>query len=213
MGLAFLITSENLQLLSERKVLKEAEYSALLDASAVVQTAREEAARIAQQASRQAEEGRRKGYDEGLRQAKSEYAKKLANDAAAAERQLLALRTAMARLVVKVVSQFMSEADPSALFKQALLRVESLIRDQAFITLKVPPTQEAVVRQVLAELRAGSNWSMNASVVADASLPEGACTVQTLSGTLDIGLDAQLEALRKAVEHQGHGLDTPGGAR
>ncbi len=30
MGLAFLITTENLQLLSERKVLKEAEYAALL---------------------------------------------------------------------------------------------------------------------------------------------------------------------------------------
>ena len=33
MGLAFLITTENLQLLSERKVLKENEYAALLDAS------------------------------------------------------------------------------------------------------------------------------------------------------------------------------------
>ncbi|MEK7890358.1 HrpE/YscL family type III secretion apparatus protein, partial [Burkholderia contaminans] len=32
MGLAFLITSDNLQLLSERKVLKEREYAALLDA-------------------------------------------------------------------------------------------------------------------------------------------------------------------------------------
>jgi type III secretion protein L len=50
MGLAFLITSDNLQILSERKVLKEAEYSALLEASSVIDAARTEAARMARQA-------------------------------------------------------------------------------------------------------------------------------------------------------------------
>ena len=46
MGLAFLISTDHLQLLSERKVFKEAEYAALLDAAAVLDAARAEEVRI-----------------------------------------------------------------------------------------------------------------------------------------------------------------------
>jgi len=40
-------------------------------------------------------------------------------------------------------------------------------------------------------------------VQADATLPSGACVVQSASGTLEIGVDAQLEAFRKVIERQG----------
>lgn len=205
MGLAFLITSENLQLLSERKVLKEAEYAALLDASAVVAAARQEARRIVQQATRQAEDSRRKGYEEGIQQAKSEYAQRLVSDSLASERQLRALRSSMANIVVKAVGQFIAEADPAHLFETALLRVDSLIRAEPFVTVRVAPMQEAALRQVLDKLRAEANWTMNVAVQPDPALQHGTCEVQTASGTIEIGLDAQLEAFRRAVERGGAG--------
>ena len=203
MGLAFLITSENLQLLSERKVLKEAEYAALLDASAVVAAARQEAHRIVQQAARQAEDSRRKGYEEGLQQAKAEYAQRLVSDSLASERQLRALRSSMAGIVVKAVGQFIAEADASELFEKALLRVDTLIRAEPFVTVRVAPAHEAPLRQALDRLRTEANWSTNVAVQADPALPHGACSVQTASGTIEIGLDAQLEAFRRAVERLG----------
>ena len=60
MGLAFLITSDNLRLLSERKVLKEAEYAALLDAASVIETAQQEAARIVERAGSEAAANQRR---------------------------------------------------------------------------------------------------------------------------------------------------------
>jgi type III secretion protein L len=206
MGLAFLITSENLQLLSERKVLKEAEYAALLDASALVDTARQEARRIVQQAQQQADESRRQGFEEGQRLAKAEYAQRLAADTLASQRQLHALRTAMAQIVVKAVGQFVGEADPAALYEAALLRVDSLVRQEPFITMRVAPQQEAALRQALARLGGGSQGGLNATVMPDPSLPEGECVVQTASGTLEIGIGAQLEAFRRALERSGGGL-------
>lgn len=203
MGLAFLITTENLQLLSERKVLKEHEYAALLDASTVVETARREARRIVQQATQDAEAGRRQGYEEGLRRAKAEYATQLVTDTMAAERQLHVLRASMAQIVVKAVGQFIADADPAALFEAALMRVDTLIRQEPFITVRVAPAQEAALRGVLARLCAEANWTMTVHFVADAALPIGACVVQTASGVLDIGVDAQLEAFRRAVERSG----------
>ena len=212
MGLAFLITTENLQLLSERKVLKENEYAALLDASAVVDTARREARRIVQQATGDAEASRRQGYEEGLQRAKTEYATQLVTDTMAAERQLHALRASMAQIVVKAVGQFIADADPVALFEAALLRVDTLIRNEPFITVRVAPAQEATLREVLTRLHAQANWTMTVSLAADAALPAGACVVQTASGVLEIGVDAQLEAFRRAVERSGV-ADTSGGVR
>jgi type III secretion protein L len=212
MGLAFLITTENLQLLSERKVLKEHEYAALLDASAVVEAARREARRIARQAQEEAEASRRQGYEEGLQRAQAEYATQLVSEAMAAERQMQGLRSAMARIVVKAVGQFMADADPSALFEAALLRVDQLIRSEPFVTLRVAPPQEAVMREVLARLRQDAQWTMSVSLVPDPSLPAGACVVQTASGVLEIGAEAQLEAFRRAVERGGMPA-ADGGAR
>jgi type III secretion protein L len=203
MGLAFLITTENLQLLSERKVLKEAEYAALLDASAVVEAARKEARHIVQQAVQQADESRRKGYEEGLERAKAEYAQQLVSDTLAAQRQLQALRTAMAQIVAKAVQQFIAEADPAALLEAALQRVDSLVRHEPFVTVRVAPAQEAHLRAALERLGGELPWTAGLSVVADASLPDQACVLQTPSGTLQIGVDAQVEAFRAAVERSG----------
>jgi len=203
MGLAFLITTENLQLLSERKVLKEAEYAALLDASRVIEEARAEAQRIVAEATQQADEHRRRGHEEGVRRAKAEYAQRLVSEAVASERQLRNLRSSMAGIVVKALGRFIVDADPAELFEAALLRVDALIRAEPFISIRVSPSQEATLRLVLAKLCGEAQWTMSISVQVDAALADGECVVQTGSGTLDIGVQAQLDAFRRAVEQGG----------
>jgi type III secretion protein L len=203
MGLAFLITTDNLQLLGERKVLKEAEYAALLDAGAVVEAARGEAARIVAQAELDALRAREAGHAEGLAQAQTEYAQRLVTDALATQRQLHGLRHAMAAIVVRAVGEFMAEAEPQALIASALHRVEALIRAEPFITMRVAPGFEAALRQTLARLGDSADWALIAAVVPDPTLPAGGCVVATASGTLEIGLDAQLDAFRKAIERGG----------
>jgi type III secretion protein L len=200
MGLAFLITTENLQLLSERKVLKEAEYAALLDATQLISTARAEAQRIAQQAEADAAQRERTGYEEGLERAKCEYAQRLVSEALAAERQLRALRESMAGIVVKAIGQFMADADPAAQFEAALLRVDSLIRREPFVAIRVAPRHEAALREAIDQMRREAHWTMTIAVQSDPALPEGACSLQTASGSLEIGIDAQLEAIRKVIE-------------
>jgi type III secretion protein L len=200
MGLAFLITTENLQLLSERKVLKEAEYAALLDAAAVIGAARGEAQRVAQKAAREADDLRRKGYEDGVQQARSEYAERMLGAAIDGHRQLHALREAMAQLVTKALTQFVADLDPGELFEAALRRVDTLLRSEPFVHVRVAPEQEATLRDVLDRLRDEAHWTMNIAVQVDPTLDEGACVLQTASGTLDIGLEAQLQAFRRAFD-------------
>jgi type III secretion protein L len=205
MGLAFLITAERLQLLGERKVLKEAEYAAVLDASAVIDVARAEAARIGEQATAEAIERCNAGYRDGLQQGQQAYARKLVEDSLAMQRQLQDLRSAMAQIVVKAVAQFIADAEPHELFEAALLRVDSLLRKEPFVTVRVAPAREPGMRRALETLGTQAAWVANVLVVADPALGEGACLVQTASGTLEIGVDAQIDAFRSAVERAGPG--------
>jgi type III secretion protein L len=205
MGLAFLIRTENLQLMSERKVLKEAEYAALLDAAAIIDTARAEAARIVAQAEHDASLARDAGHAEGVQRAQAEQAQRLASQALATQRQLQGLRSSMAAIVVKAVGRFMTEADPAALLEAALQRVDGLIRNEPFITMRVAPDHEAAVRRALDRLGQAAEWPLKVAVTPDPALPSGACIVSTASGTLEVGLQAQLDAFRKAVEGGGVG--------
>lgn len=212
MGLAFLITSEHLLMLSERKVLKEAEYAALLDASSVVEVAGEEARRILARAVDEAEAARRRGYDEGLEQARSEAARAMVSEALAAERQLQTLRGAMARIVAHAVEQFVAQADPAELLAAALQRVDTLIREEPFVTVRVALRQEAHLRRAIERLGREANWEARLTIVPDSSLADDACVLQTASGTLAIGMDAQIEAFRAAVERSGVMGQMPGAA-
>ena len=203
MGLAFLISTDNLQLLSERKVFKEAEYAALLDAAAVLDAARDEAARVSEQAMRDAAHALEQGRAEGLRRAQAEYAQRLAADALATQRQLQALRASMAQIVVRAVGHFMAEVDPARLLESALRRVDALLRAEPFVAVRVAPAQADALRRALAALGQDAGWALAAAISADPALADGMCVVSTASGTLEIGVDAQLEAFRKAVEAAG----------
>lgn len=199
MGLAFLITTDHLQMLGERKVLKEAEYAVLLDASRVVSVAQGEARRIVDQSRADATAAERKGYEKGLQQARFDYAQRLAAEAVAAERQLHALRDAMAGIVVQAIGQFLAEAEPAARLEAALRRIDTLIRHESFVTVDVAPSQEAALREALVRLHDAAPWSLRCVVRADPAIAEGMCTVRTASGSLEIGIQAQLEAFRRAV--------------
>jgi type III secretion protein L len=204
MGLAFLISTDHLTLLGERKVLKEAEYSALLDATSVVKVARQEAGRSVEQAAHEADAARERGYAEGVERARSEQALQLLSEAVRTERQLQGLRVSMARIVARAVEQFVSEIDPSDLLEAALQRVDALIREEPFVTVHVAPAQEQALRAALSRLSPEMQpWLRKTRVVTDSALEDDGCVLQTPSGTLAIGMNAQLDAFRAALERNG----------
>ncbi|MGU7773006.1 type III secretion system stator protein SctL [Burkholderia sp. MR1-5-21] len=199
MGLAFLITSDNLQLLSERKVLKECEYAALLDASAVIATARDEAARIVADAQREFDTRQAAGYDEGMRRAQRDHAAHAYTQALAAARTMESMKDAMAEIVVKAVRAIVGEMSTRALYEAALARIAPLVRDEPFLTVRVAPGRRDEMTDALAGAFAAQSNRQTIRVVEDARLERHACTVETPSGRIDASLDLQIDALRQAI--------------
>lgn len=202
MGLAFLITSENLQILSERKVLKQHEYSALLEAGALVTSAQSERARILDEAQRVFEEKREEGHALGLEEGRREYAQQTCGAALDAARTLDALRETMARIVVKAVRQMVGTVDPRVLFEQSLRRVESLVREESLLVMRVPPAQREAATAALACAWPERAMSHRVRVVPDDTLGDDQCVIETPSGSIDAGLDAQIDALAAAIRQR-----------
>lgn len=203
MGLAFLITTGNLQLLSERKVLKAAEYSALLDAEGLIATAQEEAERLRQEARDAFERNNRAGYAQGLVRAQEEHAAKLCATAAESAAALQAMRTTMADIVVRAVREMVAAADPVQLYEAALGKVAMMADDTAFITVRVHPAEEATIWQVAGAMSAAHSGIPTIRILADEGLEEGRLVIETAGGTVEAGIDAQIAALCKAFGHGG----------
>ncbi|WP_116136855.1 type III secretion system stator protein SctL [Trinickia diaoshuihuensis] len=210
MGLAFLITSENLQMLSERRVLKEHEYSALLDANSIVLTAKKEAERIIADAERRKDEMLRRGYDEGFARGQREGAERAYGAALDTAHALALSRGKMADMVVRGLRELVGEFEREQIFALALKRIDAFVRDEAFLVVRVAPASVEVMKQAVAHRRAALADEAHAAdaavraqavrVVADASLGDDDCVVETPAGSIDARLSTQIDAIRSAIE-------------
>jgi type III secretion protein L len=210
MGLAFLITGENLQMLSERRVLKEHEYSALLDANSIVTTAKKEAERIVADAEARKEQMQRQGYDEGFARGEREGAERAYAATLDTAHALALSRRKMADMVVRGLRELVGEFERERIFELALKRIDAYVRDEAFLVVRVAPDSVDVMKQAVTNRReameqeaqdeAAATRAQAIRVVSDASLGIDDCIVETPAGSIDARLSTQIDAIRSAIE-------------
>jgi len=205
MGLAFLITGDQLQLLSERKVLHEHEYSTLLEADGVMRAARSAAERTRQGIDAEVQAARETARKEGLQAARTSHAQDLLAQAVGRMDDVTALRDIMARLVTQAVIGLVAEADPAKVLQSALSRVDALVRDEPYVSVRVAAPQADTLRTALQCLHERNPWTGRVIVQPDPALPEGTCVMQTASGTVDLSLDAQIAVFQQSMHAVLHG--------
>jgi flagellar assembly protein FliH len=106
------------------------------------------------------------------------------------ERQMVQLALAIARRIV----QREVTLDPDLLLAMARVALERL-GDSAQVTVRLHPDDYAAARADRVSELTGSN----VTIVADARLSRGACRVESDMGLLDIGIDAQLQEVGRAL--------------
>lgn len=200
MGLAFLITAEHLHLLSERKVLKADEYGALLDANEVIGAAQREASRVRKDADRDAQQRLRDGYHKGWREAQAEHAKRHLAQAWANEHAVYVQREAMARLVVETLAQSLGELPPTLRYEAVLRRLEVMWANEPVVTLWVAAGAREEAETALRRVLDGTRHAGQVHVMVDDTLSGDECRLQTAAGRVEMGLQAQIEALRRALQ-------------
>lgn len=142
------------------------------------------------------ERGRAAGETEGERAA----AALLAETTFAIRNYLQGSEQRLADIVLLALRRIAGQLDIDDLVAGMVRQLVAEALDQAKIRLRVAPAHHRKVRSLTDALVAEQPAIASIEVTADATLPEGTCAMETEAGSLQTGIDAQIEALRSAIE-------------
>lgn len=192
------------------------------EASAIIETARAERARLAaggreegflagQLEGREAGlvKGRAEGHAAALAHSRDNLAKLDANwtqalneFVAVRETMLSEARADVIRLALAIAERVVKrtiQADPSVVASQLAAALD-LVSRSTRLTIAVHPEDEAAAREALPAITARLGEGMHAQIQPDASLTRGSVIVRTATGgSVDAGIDVQLERIARTL--------------
>ena len=140
--------------------------------------------------------GRRDGEAEGRKGA----AALMADTVAAAQGQLRASEKRLIAIVMEAVRRIIGEFDDTALTSRLVRRLVVEAENEGKIRLRVSPGQLTTVKDCVRQMPSRHSGVELVEVVADASVEDRACRMETELGFVETSVDAQLEALQGALE-------------
>lgn len=174
------------------KVLKAADYLAHVEAAELVREARAKAERIVADADEARECERRRGFEAGLRSARTGMTAQMLEAAAAAIDHLAEVERTIASAVPELLRKLLGEIDASKLTLAVVREALEVHRIQQHVTLRVAPE---MVADVETHMNAASQRAKFIGVVADPDLGPGQCVLESPLGTIEGDIDRQVEAI------------------
>ena len=169
-----------------------------IDDRNLVSRAQEEASYIKQSAYQE-------GFDEGVRQAKSDlenFRATLGEFMGAKDRvfeevapQILPIAMEIAEKIIKTEVKL----DPQIVLDTILDVLKTLSKNEPKIILKINPVQVQYIKDTLPEQVRLMGMEAKLSIISDESVTEGGCIVQTNNGLVDASIEAQLEIVQNAL--------------
>lgn len=185
---------------SNGKIIRSADAELIFEGQARLNAATEQAIAVLEAAKARYEEETERGYADG-RKAGEESIAKLLNDTVANCEQYLASREAdLVDLVLTATGSVLERFDDRELARQILKKALKERRAMRGMSLYVHPSgQEAFVKALEdIEDEIGHVDDM-ISVGADVALEPGMCVLDTPLGYVQLGIEAQLDALRSGL--------------
>ena len=184
---------------SSSLVLRAGEVAAWFDAEALVARAQSEAEDIRKQAQGAYEEECRRGYSDGLEQARMEEAERMIDAVSRTVDYLAGVESEIVDLVMNAVKKIFADFDDG---ERALIVARgalSVLRQQKQMTLRAAPSQAPGLKDRISELLADYPNVGYLDVIPDARLSGDACILESEIGSVEASIDGQIEALRKSL--------------
>ena len=142
------------------------------------------------------ERGRRDGEAEGRKDAAS----LMADTVVAAQGQLRISEGRLIAIVMEAIRRILGEFDDTELTSRLVRRLVEEAQSEGRIRLRVPPDQVSSVQECVRRMQSRHGSVEWVDVVADPSVADRGCCMETELGFVETSVDAQLEALRAALE-------------
>jgi flagellar assembly protein FliH len=109
---------------------------------------------------------------------------------------ILEISVEIARKIVKKEI----EQDPTIVLQSIVDVLKSMSKDETKVTVKVNPSQAALVKENLPEIISASGVEARVNVSVDDTIEVGSCIVHTNNGVVDASIDTQLEIIAEAFK-------------
>jgi len=183
-------------------ILRAGEAEAWIDGYAFLEQARQRAAEQEAAVRRARDAGYAEGFAAGRRDGEARAAELLATTQHDVKRYLDGLEPALAELSLSLVRRILGEFDEAELIARCVRQALDEWRHEHRIRIRVAPALEARVSESLAESPPATS---DYQVEADAQLGPSQCLLVSPIAVMDIGLESQLEALRRALRDDREG--------
>ena len=196
-----LINKGDFVLQSDRRVVKAADVATVRSAAEIVAAAEAQAAQIREDAKAAYEEERKKGYDKGIADGKTEIAMQKLDLVDSSVAFMENVEEKMSDIVMKALKSCVAEIGDREMVIQIVRKtMAAVIRTQRQVTLKVAPELVETVRSRVSELTATFPTIETFDVVEDPRLKGSACLLETEAGVADASVESQLAAIERSLK-------------
>ena len=196
-----LINKGDFVLQSDRRVVKAADVATVRSAAEIVAAAETQAAQIREDAKAAYEEERKKGYDKGIADGKTEIAMQKLDLVDSSVAFMENVEEKMSDIVMKALKSCVIEIGDREMVIQIVRKtMAAVIRTQRQVTLKVAPELVETVRSRVSELTATFPTIETFDVVEDPRLKGSACVLETEAGVADASVESQLAAIERSLK-------------
>ena len=165
----------------------------------LISRAREEANSIKEAAIKE-------GYENGIKQAKSDI-----EDVRTAIKAFIGAKQEVFNEIApyimnisldiaKKIIKKEAEQDPLIILDNITEVLKKLSKDESKITLKVNPVQVSVVKSEIPELISNAGLDAKILIVPDEGIMEGGCIVTTTNGVIDATIETQISVISEALK-------------
>jgi type III secretion protein L len=196
-----LIKKGDFVLQSDRRVVKAADVATVRSAAEIVAAAEAQAAQIREDAKAAYEEERKKGYDKGIADGKTEIAMQKLDLVDSSVAFMEDVEEKMSEIVMKALKSCVAEIGDREMVIQIVRKtMAAVIRTQRQVTLKVSPELVETVRARVSELTATFPTIETFDVVEDPRLKGSACVLETEAGVADASVESQIAAIERSLK-------------
>ncbi len=182
------------------RVLRAADYTALVQAQALLDEARAQADAILAGAQEAFEAERRRGYEDGKQEALLDQAEKMIETVGRTVDYFAGVENEMVDLVMSAVRKVVDGFDDRDKVMIVVRNVLAVVRNQKHMTLRLNPDDVEVVRARINDILADYPGVGYLDLMADARLAQGACILESEIGMVEASLEGQIAALQGAFQ-------------
>ncbi len=165
----------------------------------IINDAKGEAEKIIAEAKESYEQEKKRGYNDGVADGKTEMADQLMALATKSAESFTKLEKDVTEVVVRAIKKILGDIDKHELISNVVKNSLKMIKSQKQAVLKVSPAEAAFLREQVSDLIKDTPSIEFLDIVSDAHLSPGSCLLETDLGVIDASVDVQIAAIEKSL--------------